>query len=290
MPSPVDHLLRLVCHLRPPGAHRLLNALRPLGETAPDQADFHCRFDGLSYAGSLNEHIDREIFFFGAYAADELRFLDRAARAIAPAGGLNFFDIGANVGQHSLWMARRAARVFAFEPSARAVAQLSANIAANQIENVRLFDFALGEEDIEAQLGSGFAHNAGSRSLLWTLDEAKAETVRVRRGADVFDEHDLPAMHLLKLDVEGFEKSVLRGLAGRIARDRPVIMMELIGPENLKSGFSDEAELRRTLYPDHQLFSIDPRRRGLAPFDWNVEEMVCLPVELVDAFARSAAA
>ena len=87
------------------------------------------------------------------------------------------------------------------------------------------------------------------------------------------------------MDVEGFERHVLSGLAGRIRRDRPVIMMELIGPDELKSGFAGEADLRRSLYPDHLIFSIEGGRRWrLTPFDWNIEELVCVPVEQAQCF------
>jgi FkbM family methyltransferase len=279
MPNLVDHLLRALGRAGAPGAHRLVNALRPAGRMAGER--FLTRFDGLAYEGSLGEYIDREIFYFGAYAPAELDLLAQAATALAPDGGLNFYDIGANVGQHSLWMSRRAARVFAFEPSARAVAQFRENLTRNAIENVTVFPFALGEESGTARLGSGFANNSGSRSLTWTLDETDVETVELRRGDTVFREQALPTMHLLKLDVEGYEKRVLSNLHERLCADRPVIMMELIG-QSEKSGFADEADLRATLYPDHALFSMVAGRVGrLSSFDWNVDEMVCVPLEKV---------
>ena len=135
MPNLIDHGLKWLCRTGLPGAHRLVNRLRPAGRIAEQDAAFESRFAGLRYKGSLTEHIDREIFYFGAYAPGELTFLADAARRIAPDGELDFFDIGANVGQHSLWMSRRARRVFAFEPSPRAVAQMTSNLARNGIGN-----------------------------------------------------------------------------------------------------------------------------------------------------------
>jgi FkbM family methyltransferase len=285
MPNLIDHGLRLLGRSGFPGTHRLVNGLRPAGLIAPRDVSFVTDFAGLRYGGSLSEYIDREIFYFGAYAPGELSFLDYAARRIAKDGDLNFFDVGANVGQHSLWMSSRARGVFAFEPSAAAVAQMTANLARNNITNVTVFPFALGDQSATAQLGTGMDHNAGSRSLLWTLDKAASETVEVRVGDEVFATHDLPPMDLLKMDVEGFERKVLTGLAQRLNRDRPVIMMELIGPADNKSGFASEADLRRTLYRDHLIFSlVGGRRWRLAPFDWNIEEMVCIPMEMAEEF------
>ena len=92
------------------------------------------------------------------------------------------------------------------------------------------------------------------------------------------------------MDVEGFERKVLTGLSARLNRDRPVIMMELIGPVDNKSGFAAEADLRQTLYQDHLIFSlVGGRRWRLVPFDWNIEEMVCIPIEMAERFGLESA-
>ena len=75
-----------------------------------------------------------------------------------------------------------------------------------------------------------------------------------------------------------------RGLHHTLLKDRPIILMELIGKSD-KSGFRDENELRESLYPEHELFSLRGNRRAkLTPFDWNREEAVCLPQERADSF------
>lgn len=286
MPSLLDYGLQALGRARFPGAHRMTYALRAPHRIGARNAPFRTRFAGLSYEGSLDEHIDWEIFFFGCYAQAELDFLEQAARRIAPDGRLNFFDVGANVGQHSLWMSQRAAQVFAFEPSASAVAQMRGNLERNAIGNVRLFPIALGDERTTANLGSGLGHNAGSRSLLWSMSETDCESIEVHCGDELLSTENLPKIDLLKLDVEGFERNVIEGLASRLERDRPVIMMELIGPPDMKGGFASEAHLRSALYPDHVLYSLEGRRRArLAPFDWGVEEFVCLPAERTGDFS-----
>jgi Methyltransferase FkbM domain len=123
----------------------------------------------------------------------------------------------------------------------------------NGLDNVVTYSFALGDEDGVGSLGSGFEGNSGSRSLTWTLDRSKMEVVTVRRGDDLFQQENLSRIDLLKLDVEGYEKRVLAGLRDRLLRDRPIVLMELIG-QSEKSGFRDAAELHAAFYPAHEFF------------------------------------
>jgi FkbM family methyltransferase len=285
MPSLLDYGLRALARLGLPGIRRAIHALRPLGRIENRSAPFETRFAGYVYKGSLFEHIDSDIFYFGQYAPVELSFLTEAAKRRPNPAGLSYFDIGANVGQHSLWMSRLAKRVFAFEPSAKALAQLRGNLERNAIDNVTLFEVALGDARAQATLGTGFPNNSGSRSLLWTLSESDGDSVEVVRGDDFFAENALPKMDVLKIDVEGFESRVFSGLRGVLRRDRPIILMELLGSADCKSGFASEQELRLALYPDHALYSLKtPGRLRLRPFDWNVEALICLPAEAVPAF------
>ncbi len=284
MPTVMDHLLRTVGHLPIPGVRGVVWRFGSVLKRR-QSVDFETDFEGMRYRGRLDDLIDWNLFFFGKYSPQELDFLAVAARVMGgTAGGSSYFDVGANVGQHALFMSKHAARVVAFEPSSAARERFLANVALNGLANVRLFPVALGDSDMEAKLGSGFEGNTGSRSLTWTLDEHRIETVAVRRGDDLIRSERLPRMDILKLDVEGYEKRVLLGLREHLLTDRPVILMELIG-ESEKGGFRDEAELRKSLYPSHRLFTlVSGRRARLAPFDWNGEAAVCLPEERVSAF------
>lgn len=281
----LDHGLRALAHLGVPGRHRVISSLRKASRVNAHEAAFRTRFAGLIYEGSLKEHIDREIFYFGSYTPEELDFLALAAQRLSGNAPLAYFDVGANVGQHALWMSQRVAQVFAFEPSQRAVAQLQTNIDINGIKNLTIFPIALGDRRESANLGSGFPNNSGSRSLLWTAEDSAGETVEVYRGDEVFAERSLPRIDILKLDVEGFESKAIAGMRERLLKDRPVIMMELIGDETSKGGFASEADLRAALYPGCRLFVLGPPpRASLKPFSWHAEEIVCIPEERVELF------
>ena len=284
MPNLLEQLLRIVGRSGLPGKHRLVYTLAPHRER-PNS--FIAPFFGLSYAGDLSDWIDRHIWYFGAYAPEELAFLNRCAQVLASGGRtVRFFDVGSNVGQHALFMSLRVNHVFAFEPAQLALRSLKANIARNALTNVQVFGVALADADAQATLGSGFDGNSGSRSLTWTLPGKPTEKVDVRRADRFFTGQSLPPMDILKLDVEGSERKVLASLGERLRRDRPMILMELIGTVD-KSGFSCEAELRSVLYPDHTLFALERLGHGfrLAPFDWSKESAVVIPAEHKRSFS-----
>ena len=286
LPTLVHHLLRAFGHLPIPRVQGIAwRLVEMFGQ--PQSAEYEVGFYGLRYRGLLDDLIDRNIFFFGSYARNELDFLATAAGVLGRLQSIvTYFDVGAHVGQHAMFMSQHVDIVFAFEPSQAARERFQANLTLNRITNVRIFPFALGDSDGEGKLGSGFKGNSGSRSLTWTHDQDAVEIVAIRHGDDFLREKNLPRMDILKLDVEGYEEAVLKGLHERLMRDRPVILMELmplwLPPSWLaeKRGFASEAELRDSLYPEHTLFTLRGERKAkLTPFNFNSEAAVCVPRE-----------
>lgn len=133
-------------------------------------------------------------------------------------------DVGANLGNHTIYLAAvLGRRVVAIEPEPRNAALLRANVARNGLEElVDVVEVALGDQPGRADLVQRTAGNAGTfmtvpgdRVAVVRLDEVVADGERIG---------------LLKLDVEGDEAAVLRGAAGRIARDRPIVAVEAHTP------------------------------------------------------------
>lgn len=118
-------------------------------------------------------------------------------------------DIGAHIGNHTLWLAAVCGlRVVAFEPLH--AAELRANVALNDLgAQVRVEAVALGE-------ASGTAIHAGAGRL------TSGGTVPVR----TLDSYGITGVSLVKIDVEGWEPAVLRGGENTIRRDRPTIWAE----------------------------------------------------------------
>jgi len=144
-------------------------------------------------------------------------------------------DIGANSGLFTLAAAAAGAReVHAFEPVPRVYAILAANLAANNFPLVRAWQSAVadrpgiadmydpgGETPTSASLSNDF-----SREHFGNIPSFKVPVVSV----DGFcSEHRINHIDLIKLDVEGHEEFALRGMCEAVLRNRPAILMEVLG-------------------------------------------------------------
>lgn len=132
--------------------------------------------------------------------------------------GETMVDVGANVGALTLagsLAVGDAGRVVAIEAHPRTFGYLEANVALNGRGNVRTLNFAVGA-------GAGTIHFSDQRS-----DDQNAVvqggglTVRLQTLDGLLEAEPGP-VHLLKVDVEGFEREVFRGAARVLARTRCV--------------------------------------------------------------------
>src|ERR1700722_15372180 len=90
----------------PRGQDRLMRAIWD-PDTSPS-FPFEVEFFGMTYGGDLARFIDWSVFAYGSYAYAELSLLEALAAEIrTKRGHVFFFDVGANVGHHSLFMAGR---------------------------------------------------------------------------------------------------------------------------------------------------------------------------------------
>ncbi|HJQ58339.1 MAG TPA: FkbM family methyltransferase [Vineibacter sp.] len=139
------------------------------------------------------------------------------------------FDVGASIGCTSLLFGARAARVFSFEPSADTFRYLQHNLAAAGSNNVTAVNAGLG--DVAGTFELVFAPT--DRSGGFVADRLRApgghkiEQVRILRGDDFVVDNAIAKVDLIKIDVEGFERHVIAGLEATLARDRPVVVLEL---------------------------------------------------------------
>lgn len=184
----------------------------------------------------------------GTHEPVEHLFLYRLTRP-----GDEVIDVGANIGLYTLLLACEGARVYAFEPSTQARSVLTHNVMLNGVmSSVRVFPYALGETN-------GFAH-------LTTRFEGRNRIVDEREGTEQVEMITLDRWLLregkntrrvafLKIDAEGYDEAVLRGGQTMLARDHPVVLIEVWG-----GGQSIRAFLARFGY---RTYSFDPRHNRL---------------------------
>ena len=274
-------------HYIPRGRDKVIRMLHN-PDTSPS-IPFEVPFFGTVYFGNLNNFIDWSVFFYGAYARHELYLLRDVAATLRQtlSRPSSFYDIGANIGHHTLFMAPRVGRVFAFEPFEPVRRKLEEKIERNKLTNTTIFPLGLGDSDAELDFSEPSGANQGTGSFVPAEGNRKVSRLQVRNGDHFFASHELPSLDLVKMDVEGFEMRVLRGLRQRILKDRPVILMEFFSQTKAEAGA--EKEFREHLYEDARIFSVGDTSISssyrLKPFSFALsDEILVVPEEKVVDF------
>ena len=146
---------------------------------------------------------------------------------------LSVIDIGANLGNHSMFFSRELGiDTYAFEPCLRNFELLKKNAP-----DAKCFNLALSNE-VGTSILSTFEECLGNNTLkaLWNEvpdfgKNAKEEVVSIA----LLDQFYIPNIDLIKIDVEGAELRVLKGAANIINHQSPVICIEIHSDESLKS-------------------------------------------------------
>lgn len=218
--------------------HRLFVAPRQRRRWAAARAPFdHRTPEGLTFRLYPHEYVDSYIFEYGIY---ERQYLDFLLKVLPPEAVA--LDIGANIGNHALYLARHIAAIHAFEPNPVTFARLKHNVDRNPVRGrVALHPVGLGDAEGMFRFASNVSGNLGASGFL--REDEPADTrdqvieLPIRRADDYVTALDLPRLDFVKLDVEGWEASVFRGLSATIARHRPIVAFEYHGHEQPRGDF-----------------------------------------------------
>lgn len=162
-----------------------------------------------------------------------------------------FLDIGANIGQHSLYASHFCKHVYSFEPITRIYNQFTRSIFVNDILNISPYNYALGKAKEIIPIWST-PLNMGASSLLYSKDKTLEQNIKVLRLDDVYESLGIERVDIMKIDVEGYEYNVLLGAEGLIAKFKPKILIEFIEYNNEDTGKRQEIYelLKRNGYHD----------------------------------------
>jgi FkbM family methyltransferase len=139
-----------------------------------------------------------------------------------------FFDIGAHVGYFSAIAAvinKGSDAIYAFEPRPMNATFFRKHMDINHFQNVTLFEAAVGETDGEVFFDMGHGSATGHIS-----SDGKLRIRQVSIGKMV-ENHTLPSPGFIKIDVEGGEIEVLKGLTSVIQSSRPKMIVATHNPE-----------------------------------------------------------
>jgi FkbM family methyltransferase len=147
-------------------------------------------------------------------------------------------DIGAHIGVHTRRFSRLAGsqgRVYAFEASPENVAVLRHNVAGGRFRNVEVMHAAVSDRCGTALLHVSAGHSNHSLNAGYTAETGVVEVPCV--SVDAFcAEHGIPRVDFVKVDTEGAEPLVLRGMSETLRRNPQIQLLVEFNPRALRAG------------------------------------------------------
>lgn len=180
---------------------------------------------------ALDQIIGRSLDLYGEYAGTEIDLLMRCMdhRSVV-------YDVGANIGVHTVAFAAQQAKVWAFEPNGRNFRLLKQN--CHELSNVLLVQAAVGNS-VEPVMVEDFDQDQPGNFGNLHINSDRGDLVQQIR----LDEFDAPDPDVIKIDVEGHELAVIQGAWERIRSNLPLVYYEA----------QESADLAKIWHMFHQL-------------------------------------
>jgi len=219
--------LDFIRNWRLPGTERLAGWLKtsPQLKTALKDGIIWLTDEDVALYTTADNYIEYTILSTGTYEAEIGKLIRTSLKP-----GFIALDIGANIGLQSVRMSQScgdAGRVLAFEPINYIRAKFSKNTVLNHCSNITLFPFALSDAKGTAEVKiDEQIWNQGTFSLNQSGTGNTTQQITIKVADELPEIKELSRLDLIKIDVEGFEYHVLRGLANTLKQHQPRIIFE----------------------------------------------------------------
>ncbi len=186
---------------------------------------------GFWYAGDvLNESdIAYGIMRNGIVEKEDITLVKNILSQL-PKDDFVFFDIGANSGLYGIATAHLfpKSRVFSFEPLTEYIKIIKENAFLNRLEDrYQYFETALGETETTGNIelaGSGSSLTPG---FLGKNSNNETREIKISSLDKLQQKENIPLPDFIKIDVEGFELSVLKGSSETLKQSKPLLFIEI---------------------------------------------------------------
>lgn len=199
---------------------------------------------GVNWRLDLGEGVDLSLYLLGLFEGSTVSAYRRLVRTDDVV-----LDIGANIGAHTLHLARSVGpggKVVAFEPTTFAFNKLITNVSLNPALSPRILTEQIMLVDKPgADLVPGI-YSSWPLANQSDLHQKHGGRLMRTNGASVvsldeyLDRAEIEKVNLVKMDVDGYECLVLRGGMTTFKRERPQIIIELAPYILLETGHSLE--------------------------------------------------
>lgn len=221
--------------------------------------------DGTKININTSSFIEWEIFFKGIYEPHIEGYLKRTLHP-----GLVVVDVGANVGIHTIVMAKRvglAGQVFSFEPNPIIFNRLLENTKLNNFTNIVPLKYALSDKH-SSMILHAFRDGLSRQGMAgFYTNVPENECVDVLVDVVTFDSLvetlNIKQVDFMKIDTEGNDFKVLLGMQKSIIYFKPEIIFEYSRDQWDYSGHTWEDALEFFANLNYSLYTIT--NKGVVP-------------------------
>ncbi|WP_369211611.1 FkbM family methyltransferase [Streptomyces flavofungini] len=220
--------------------------LNPYLRDHPRRRVVEARF-GARFACDSRDLIQRFISLYGVWEPHMTRWLQSR---LGP--GDTFIDVGANIGYFAVLGSRLVGgtgRVVAIEASPAFHDRVLQHIRLNGCANVRAVNTAVSDGHKTLTFVLASSHNMGANSIVPYDGPAESSfEMAARPLPEILDADELAAARVIKIDVEGAEGGVIRGLAPALDRLRPDVEIAVeVTPDRMAAVGDSIDELMTTM-------------------------------------------
>jgi FkbM family methyltransferase len=273
--------------------HTVWETLRPIARALPanilkslpsqGKLGYFARLGLINRDLSVSQGVASGLKFnSGAYNLDtalgsyEIPVQEVLAQYLKP--GDVFYDIGANVGFFTVIGAKlvgSAGQVYAFEPEPRNAETLRHNIQINHFTQVTAIEKAVscttGQEKLKL---ADYCGGHALASVDTQIDYNNTLTVKTVSIDSFVEQAKIKPPNFVKIDVEGAEIDVLKGMIQTIHKYQPTIIYEV--DDKQQNIFLDKKKAIDSLLLA-QGYQIRPLAKSYLGIEWNVGHSVAVP-------------
>ena len=173
----------------------------------------------------LKDWIQQQIYFTDYFDYKGIKFLKHTLKE-----GDTFFDVGTNIGSYSLVASKivgNSGKVYSFEPVFKTLKKLTETVERNNFNNIQIEKKIVSDKNESINIYASPDDNIGMSSIVKKFENVKPESV----PSVILDEYiiaqKIKKITLVKIDVEGAELAVLKGMKRILKEIKPIIFIEI---------------------------------------------------------------
>ena len=192
-------------------------------------------------------------------------------------------DVGANIGFHTVLFSKilNGRRILSIEPTPNALIRLNKNIKLNKIEEkVIVFSGVVSDSSGEREIKIIFGreeYSSMGEMIHPSILNSKFDKIKVLSKTidELVTENNLDP-GFIKIDVEGMEHIVIKGMNNVLKYNKPVILAELSDPLLKRNGSSSIEVINQIKSYGYKI--TDPLFKKLNPGEREYGDILCIPL------------